>query len=127
MMDVVLSFATRPRMVLAKYNGSDERSELLEDRMASLREDGRMRMSEQELKQAIRELLEDRAPSSEIQCQIHARIVLTAAQILRNRQGVSQDAPFDPPLADVLDLVAKADARQLKILKAAAEEIQVDE
>jgi hypothetical protein len=49
-----------------------------------------------------------------------------AAFVLRHRRGVSEEEPFNPDLADLIDVVKTADARQRKLLHEMAEDLHLE-
>ena len=82
-----------------------------------------MKISKQDFKGAIQDIREDREPRTKAQRLIRARILAVAGMVLWQRRGVSEDQLFSPEVADLTDVVKEADARQLRILKYAAEDL----
>ena len=89
-----------------------------------------MRMTEQQFDTAVEQLEQNQRPDSEW-LEIHARIVTAACFVIRQRQGVPDDAEWTVPperelLAMVREFLADLSSIQRKRLKRIAESLRME-
>jgi hypothetical protein len=89
-----------------------------------------MRMTEQQFDSAVEQLEQNQRPDSEW-LEIHARIVTAACFVIRQRQGVPDDAEWTVPperelLAMVREFLADLSSIQRKRLKHIAESLRME-
>jgi hypothetical protein len=94
------------------------------------REKKRMRMTEQQFEIAVEQLQQNQRPDGEW-LEIHARIVTAACFVIKQRQGVSDDAEWTVPperelLAMVREFLADLSAIQRMSLKRIAESLRME-
>jgi isopenicillin N synthase-like dioxygenase len=90
-----------------------------------------MRMSKQEFDATTVSLQQNRQPGNDRELELHARVVMAACAVIKQRQGIPDDVEWNAPpepelMAMMREFLAGISPRQRKLLKRIAEGLELE-